>query len=121
MADRQASQRTERTERAGGPGAGIGARVNVMTPSQVIEIRESQPIVLRWVLTSAQWMAAVLLAASVTAFAGSLWAAMKRPAVWAVLPRGDVVSITPLTLTPALEQGVQAALRGSQGSQGGAR
>jgi hypothetical protein len=97
--------------------AASGAAAAILSPSQIIEIRELQPMVLRWTFSAAQAMAVVLLVSSAGAFAASLWAALKEPTVWAVLPRGDVLSITPLQPTAAMEQGMRAAV----GSQGAAR
>lgn len=87
----------------------------VMSPSKIIEIREVQPMVLRWVYGAAQAMAVVLLVSSAGAFTASLWVALKEPSVWAVLPRGDVLSITPMQPTAAMEKGIQAAVS-SQGA-----
>ncbi len=87
-----------------------------MTPHQVIEVRQLQPMVLRWVLATAQVMAAVLLLSATTAFAAALVAAFKEPGVWAVLPRGDVLSIRPMERTASMEQGIRTALQGGQGA-----
>jgi hypothetical protein len=87
-----------------------------MTPHQVIEIRQLQPMVLRWVFGAAHVMAAVLLLSAAMAFGAALLAALKDPSVWAVLPRGDVLSIKPLERTAAMEQGIRAVLYGGQGA-----
>jgi hypothetical protein len=99
-ADRTTAGTTGRTAPAVAP--------TIMTPSQVIEIRQLQPLVLRWLYRAAFGLVALLLAASVVALSASVWAALKEPAVWAVLPRGDVLSITPVRPNAAMEQQMRA-------------
>jgi hypothetical protein len=86
-----------------------------MTPHQIIEIRQLQPMVLRWCLGAAQAMAAVLMVAAGVAFGAATLAALKAPSVWAVLPRGDVLSITPIEPNKSMEPGIRGALQGPQG------
>lgn len=67
-----------------------------MTPSQRIEIRDLQPMMVGWIMRAALIFAVMLLMASAGILVATALALASKPVVWATTPSGQIFAITPI-------------------------